>query len=246
MTTMYRSEPEVYAGTPRFAARNQLAHSTWTRWTGLVSVVGSIGFLVLFTVLGFLRPEYSPVRQAISDLGVGNLDWALNGGVIVTGAILVAFALAFTQDAMRPVVNPGLRWLLGVSLEAQGLGLVIAGVFPETQPTHYLLSAPLFFVGSVIGLFAAGCLLWRVQGWRGFSIYSLLAGVLAGAAGYLGNDSGVSHLAAAVGTPSLVLFTEAALPWRPWSATAHCLMVTTTELVGAEWLAVRAALSAML
>jgi len=73
-----------------------------------------------------------------------------------------------------------------------------------------------------------------------------LAGVLAGAAGYLGNDSGVSHLAAAVGTPSLVLFTEAALPWRPWSATAHCLMVTTTELVGAEWLAVRAALSAML
>jgi ADP-heptose:LPS heptosyltransferase len=30
--------------------------------------------------------------------------------------------------------------------------------------------------------------------------------MLAGAAGYVGNDSGPSHLAAAVGTPTLVLF----------------------------------------
>ncbi|HUT58936.1 MAG TPA: glycosyltransferase family 9 protein [Phycisphaerae bacterium] len=35
---------------------------------------------------------------------------------------------------------------------------------------------------------------------------STLAGVLAGAAGYVGNDSGVSHLSAAVGTPTAALF----------------------------------------
>ena len=35
---------------------------------------------------------------------------------------------------------------------------------------------------------------------------AVLAGVLAGAACYLGNDSGASHLAAAVGTPTLALF----------------------------------------
>ena len=35
---------------------------------------------------------------------------------------------------------------------------------------------------------------------------NVLAGALAGAAAYLGNDSGVSHLAAAVGAPALVLF----------------------------------------
>ncbi|MGB2822549.1 MAG: glycosyltransferase family 9 protein, partial [Phycisphaerae bacterium] len=35
---------------------------------------------------------------------------------------------------------------------------------------------------------------------------SVLAGALAGAACYLGNDSGVSHLAAAVGTRTIALF----------------------------------------
>lgn len=35
---------------------------------------------------------------------------------------------------------------------------------------------------------------------------AVLAGVLAGAAAYVGNDSGASHLAAAVGTPTVALF----------------------------------------
>lgn len=43
-----------------------------------------------------------------------------------------------------------------------------------------------------------------------------LAGVLAHARAYLGNDSGVSHLAAALGVPGLVLFDPRHLPWRPW------------------------------
>jgi ADP-heptose:LPS heptosyltransferase len=73
----------------------------------------------------------------------------------------------------------------------------------------------------------------------------LLAGVLAEAAAYLGNDSGVSHLAAAVGTPSVVLFTPPALPWVPWSPSARCLTVNTAALAAADRDAVRAALVAL-
>lgn len=48
-----------------------------------------------------------------------------------------------------------------------------------------------------------------------------LAAVLGTARAYLGGDSGVSHLAAAVGAPSVVLFPPATFKrWTPWSPTA--------------------------
>jgi len=61
-----------------------------------------------------------------------------------------------------------------------------------------------------------------------------LAGVLAGAALYVGNDSGVSHLAAALGVPSLALFDARHLDWRPWWRGAGVLTVTLTEVVARE------------
>jgi ADP-heptose:LPS heptosyltransferase len=49
-----------------------------------------------------------------------------------------------------------------------------------------------------------------------------LAAVLAEAAAYLGGDSGVSHLAASVGAPGVMLFPAATRErWAPWSPTAR-------------------------
>ena len=51
---------------------------------------------------------------------------------------------------------------------------------------------------------------------------AVLAGVLAIARAYLGGDSGVSHLAAAVGAPAVMLFPAATLAaWAPWSRSAR-------------------------
>lgn len=48
-----------------------------------------------------------------------------------------------------------------------------------------------------------------------------LAGALALAKGYIGSDSGVSHLAACVGTPSVILYPPETLArWAPWSPSA--------------------------
>lgn len=57
-----------------------------------------------------------------------------------------------------------------------------------------------------------------------------LAAVLGAARAYLGGDSGVSHLAATVGAPSVVLFPPATRRrWAPWSPTAVPIALTGTD-----------------
>jgi ADP-heptose:LPS heptosyltransferase len=54
-----------------------------------------------------------------------------------------------------------------------------------------------------------------------------LALTLAGSRAYLGGDSGISHLAAVVGAPSVILFPPAHLPrWTPWSPAARPVAMT--------------------
>jgi ADP-heptose:LPS heptosyltransferase len=52
-----------------------------------------------------------------------------------------------------------------------------------------------------------------------------LAGALCHVAACLGNDSGVTHLAAAVGRPTVALFGAERLAWQPWARTTRVVVV---------------------
>jgi ADP-heptose:LPS heptosyltransferase len=58
----------------------------------------------------------------------------------------------------------------------------------------------------------------------------------------VGNDSGVSHLAATVGSPAVVLFSAENLGWRPWAAEPEVLTVTLACAEPADVTLVRAAI----
>lgn len=72
-----------------------------------------------------------------------------------------------------------------------------------------------------------------------------LGGLLATATLYLGNDSGVSHLASAVGAAGVTLFTRDKLEWRPWALGAEPLVVETSALEPGDAERVAAALLAL-
>jgi glycosyl transferase family 9 (putative heptosyltransferase) len=69
-----------------------------------------------------------------------------------------------------------------------------------------------------------------------------LAGVLRLASVYLGNDSGVSHLAATVGAPAVVLFAAANLAWRPWALQPEVLTVSLVRVESTDVASVRTAI----
>lgn len=144
------------------------------RWTGLGGVVGPVLFVVTFTAAGLLRPGYSPVRQAVSNLGVGPIPWLLNVPLVLLGFLLVLMAIGFSQ-AMRPLMNRSLRRACGILLAGPGLGYEMAGIFPETNLFHWILGRPSLVVGSVVGFLVVGLQLRRDLRWHGYGVHSLVS-----------------------------------------------------------------------
>jgi hypothetical membrane protein len=150
-----------------------------TRWLSLGGVVGPLAFVLTFTAAGLLRPGYSPIHRAISDLGVGPDPWLLNVSAVALGAVLVAFCAGFRR-ALGPALGDPWQWLCPVLLALPGIGLAWAGVFTEAPATlalHWMVGMPLVAVGSVAGFILTGWRLRGLPGWRGLGTYSIVAGV---------------------------------------------------------------------
>jgi hypothetical protein len=130
------------------------------------------------------------------------------------------------------VVHPGAggapkRW------PAEGFAAVVAAITARARSTIVIHRGP-------ADTEAAGALSARLPAALQVDDPSLplLAGMLSHASIFLGNDSGVSHLAAAVAAPSVVLFTTTFARWRPWSGAARTVFVSTSVITDADVAAV--------
>jgi hypothetical membrane protein len=144
------------------------------RWLALGGVAGPLLFVLAFTVAGLLRPGYSPVDQAISDLGIDEGAWIVNGSLVILGLSLTAFSISFYRS-IRSRSSTALRVASATLLAAVGVGYAVAGIVPETNPLHWQLGAPLVYGGATLGFLLAGRLLRRNPAWRGWGSVTLLA-----------------------------------------------------------------------
>jgi hypothetical protein len=72
-------------------------------------------FVVVFVIEGALRPDYSPVRQPVSSLSIGSTGWTQMAKFLVTGLLVLAFALGLQQRG-NGLWLPILIGLIGVGL----------------------------------------------------------------------------------------------------------------------------------
>ena len=151
--------------------------------------IGPLLFIIVFLLEGSTRPDYNPLRHPISSLSMGEPGWTQAASFVITGFLLLAFAVGL-RIALR--FSGGSFWgplLIGLA----GIGLIGAGFFtadpfngypPGTPliPTersvhgllHDLFGVPVF-LGLPIACFVFSRLFAR-RGDGGWATYSALSG----------------------------------------------------------------------
>jgi hypothetical membrane protein len=65
------------------------------RWLLVAGAVGSVAYVFAWIVEGAVRPGYSPIHQAISDLAVGPNGLPYRIGGVLTALLKIGFAAGF-------------------------------------------------------------------------------------------------------------------------------------------------------
>jgi hypothetical protein len=191
--------------------------------------VGGPLFVVAFVFEGATRAGYDPLRYPVSLLAVGDFGWTQVANFIVTGLLMLAFAVGLRR-APQPV--GGSIWgplLVGIyAIGLLGAGIFVTdpvaayppGGFGVVQPT---LHSTLHDLASVVVFAAlpAACLVFSrrfaVRGERGWAIYSAASGIVF-AAGFVLASAGFNQAGSLVDVAGLLQRIAIIAGWG-WLAT---------------------------
>ena len=126
-----------------------------------------------------MRPGYSAIHRAVSDLGLGPTAWFVNGAGVLNCLLLTAWVVAFFRRARERLPKPW-PWVAAPLLALPPLGYAVASIFteaPATLAVHSMVGANLGLFFPVAVFFVAGLALRRNPDWRGWSAYSFIASV---------------------------------------------------------------------
>ncbi|MBB5867781.1 putative membrane protein [Allocatelliglobosispora scoriae] len=155
-------------------------HGTATRLLLAAGIVGPVLFVLTFTVAGWLRPGYSALASAVSDLGVGSTAWIQNANFLLFGILLIAFAAGFRRVASELIGGHATGG--AILIATTGIGMLGAVLFPAKPPTeilHFLLGFLIVIVSAIAAAFYLGRQFRRVPEWRVLARYSTWTGLIA-------------------------------------------------------------------
>src|SRR3954462_9016242 len=110
-------------------------------------VVGPSIFILVFLAAGALREGYDPMRHLVSTLALGGSGWIQIANFIVTGTLLIAFAVGLRPALRRFGGGVWAPLLIGMV----GVGLIGAGVFLSDPINGYPPGTPLTPVATTHG-----------------------------------------------------------------------------------------------
>src|SRR5437879_2087113 len=162
--------------------------STWTRsrLMRLFIVTGAVGSalsVLVITIDGVLRPGYSAISDAISDLGDPPRGWLLNKDLIATGLLIILFAIG-VRGAMGKALGHKSANVMTALFVLAGAGIVNDGVFTEYRALElHMLGFYTAFSALTLVFFLVGVrfVRWRDdrrRRWHHYGWYSLSTGLV--------------------------------------------------------------------
>jgi hypothetical membrane protein len=117
----------------------------WARRGAITLIVGPLMFVLVTLIEQALRPGYSPLSNAISDLGVDTSGWSYSWmftvSIIVLGLLTLVSAYALSQVLGKPAQRGTILFSLS------GVGSIGVGIFNEDV---YLLPHSVFALDAFI------------------------------------------------------------------------------------------------
>jgi hypothetical membrane protein len=147
------------------------------RWLAIGAIVGPALGVIAWLVLGAARSGYSPLRQTISDLGLGSTAAFINTSFILTGLLLLVGVGGIHLRLLRDAGGTR-RTLCTVLLALSPLGYVIIGFFPENAMVGHTTGAMLIFLTPVVGFLVTGLLIRHCARGRAVGRWLLFASPL--------------------------------------------------------------------
>lgn len=148
------------------------------RYLALAGIVGPPCFVVVFLVIGLVKPGYNAVAQAVSEGSIGDLGWIQSANFLVTGVCFVALAVGLWRgfgDRLSGRIGSGLIAATGIGLCGAGLFVTDPGFRAVTLHGNLHMAASLVVFLSLL----IACLIFAGRFWhdRGFAIYSIASGL---------------------------------------------------------------------
>ena len=162
-----------------------------SRVTKMLLTCGALAgplFVIIFLIVGATRADYSSLRHPVSSLALGDLGWMQIINFIITGLLLIAFAIGLGRTLRPAFWRSLLIGLVGISLIGAGLFATdpVNGYPPGTpmlltEYTGHGRVHDLFGVLTFLGLpitclvFCFGFVKARKYGWAVYSVVSAVA-----------------------------------------------------------------------
>lgn len=155
-------------------------------WAGMI---GAALFVGAFTLAGWLRPGYDPLREYVSELSIGPRGWLQIANFVVVGALLLVFARGVAIEfpyGPASKAGPLLLAIIAGSLLLSGPFVMDPGMAPPGGVTlHGTLHG--IFGALVFSLMPINCLVFlrrfrEDRQWRPFQAWTLAAGMISATA----------------------------------------------------------------